>query len=127
MNSPETLTSRRVLVVDDNVDAADSLGALLEIDGHDVRVAHGGHEALQVVQGFVPEVAFVDIGMPDMDGYALAGALRALPSLAGTTLVSLSGYGAPRDRLRSQASGFDQHLTKPASLEMLYAVLAGLG
>ncbi len=117
--------TRRILIVDDNIDAAESLAALLEIDGHLTQVAHNGPDALAAVQRFVPDLAFIDIGMPGMDGYEVAAALRAMPTLQRTVLVALSGWGA-KDRQPAAASCFDQHLTKPAELDAIYGVLAGL-
>lgn len=117
---------KRILIVDDSIDAAESLAALLEIDGHLTQVAHSGPDALAVVQSFVPDLAFIDIGMPGMDGYELAAALRAMPALRRMSLVALSGWGAHKNGQQAGASGFDQHLTKPAELNAIYGVLAGL-
>ena len=115
----------RILVADDNVDAADSLASLLQAGGHTVRTAYDGMEALRIAPAFVPEVAFMDIGMPGMDGYQTARALRALPQLDGLRLVALTGWGAREDRARSREAGFDHHLLKPAAPDQLAAVLAG--
>jgi CheY-like chemotaxis protein len=108
----------RVLVVDDNADAALSLAMLLRILGQDVRTAPDGHAALATAQEFPPDVAFLDIGMPGMSGYDLARAFRAK---WGTTvrLVALTGWGQDDDRRRSHDAGFDEHLTKPADLAAL--------
>ena len=114
----------RVLVVDDNVDAAESLAALLEIEGHATRVAHGGDEALAVAREFRPEVVFLDIGMPGKDGYEVARELRRDPQTRDTVLVALTGWGAQDDRARSRSAGFDHHLTKPASLGAVVDLLA---
>jgi len=118
---PETgpAAARRVLVVDDNQDAAASLAALLESLGHAVRTAHDGAAALAACAGFAPEVAILDIGLPDMDGYALAAALREREDRAGMRLVALTGYGQKADVERAGEAGFDLHLTKPASVEEL--------
>ena len=117
----------RVLVVDDNRDAAESLSLMLELGGHDVRSAHDGPAALEVVRGFVPEVVFLDIGMPGMDGYAVARRLRVDPSLAGAVLVALTGWGSEEDKRRAGEAGFDHHLTKPVAAWEVIEVLARLG
>jgi signal transduction histidine kinase/ActR/RegA family two-component response regulator/transcriptional regulator with GAF, ATPase, and Fis domain len=109
--------SRRVLVVDDNPDAAALLAAALADAGHEVRVAGDGPSALQTVESYIPEIAFVDVGLPVMDGYELAGHLRRVPSLAKTPLVAVTGYVQEGDRERAHASGFIKHLTKPVALE----------
>ena len=114
----------RVLVVDDNVDAAQSLAALLALDGHDTRVVHDGVAALAVASQFRPALVFLDLGMPHMDGYEAARRMRALPALHGTRLVALTGWGAQEDRARSRAAGFDRHLLKPADPDAVSAVLA---
>jgi CheY-like chemotaxis protein len=111
------------LVVDDNVDAAESLGAMLQCSGHDVRVVHGGRAALDAAREFVPEVMILDLGMPDMDGYSVAKAVRSDPTLTGTRLIALSGYGQPEDRRRTQEVGFDQHLVKPVENDVLAAAI----
>jgi PAS domain S-box-containing protein len=116
--------ARRVLVADDNRDAADSLAMLLQIDGHDVRVAHGGGAALAIAQAFRPQVALLDIGMPDMTGYEVASALRREDWGKDIYLIALTGWGQEADRRRSREAGFDRHLTKPADPDELKAVLA---
>ena len=113
----------RILVVDDNVDAAESLGTMLAYSGHDVRVAHGGREALTAARDFAPNVMILDLGMPEMDGYAVARAVRSDPRLADTKLIALSGYGQPDDRRRTAAVGFDEHLVKPVEHDVLTAAL----
>jgi signal transduction histidine kinase/CheY-like chemotaxis protein len=116
---------RRVLVVDDNVDAAQAVAALMGILGHTVRVAHDGPQALAEAERFEPEIAFLDLGLPGLDGYELAQALRqrfngsSLPRL-----VALTGYGLESDRARSAAAGFADHLVKPVDLASLERVLA---
>ena len=113
---------RRVLIADDNRDAADSLGLILGMAGHDVRVAHGGRAALQVAAEFHPEVGLLDIGMPDLNGYDTARALRAEPWGRDMALIALTGWGHPDDKRRASEAGFDLHLTKPvdpAELEEL--------
>ena len=116
-------TGRRVLIADDNKDAADSLAMLLEIDGHEVRVAHSGHAALALAQTFRPEIALLDIGMPELSGYQVAAALRKEPWGKAMQLIALTGWGQESDRRRTKAAGFDWHLTKPIDVDMLYTVL----
>ncbi len=104
-----------ILVVDDNQDAADLLAEVLRDQGHDVQVAHDGHQALQRLTSFRPEVAILDIGLPVMDGYELAVALRDRlgPDLR---LLAVTGYGQERDRARSREVGFEKHFVKPVAL-----------
>ena len=106
----------QVLVVDDNADAAESLGVLLDIEGHAAHIAHTGAEALQVAQAQALDVVFLDIGLPDMSGYDVARRLRMLPGMQKTMLVALTGWGTQDDRQRTRDAGFDRHLTKPAEL-----------
>jgi CheY-like chemotaxis protein len=108
-----------LLLVDDNVDAAESLATLLELEGHSVRVANTGASALELAEEMKPEVAIVDIGMPDMNGYEVAKRIRASAWGQKMTLIALTGWGQPEDRLRAQAAGFDHHCTKPVQLEGL--------
>jgi PAS domain S-box-containing protein len=117
---------RRVLIVDDNVDAANSLSMLLALQGHEIRVAYGAKEALASVGAFRPEVALVDIGLPEMDGYELAQRLRALPEASGLRLIAVTGYGQSEDQQRAMAAGFDAHLVKPVDLSALERALAGM-
>jgi two-component system, sensor histidine kinase len=122
---PEPAAPLRVLVVDDNQDAAESLAALLALAGHHVRVAHGGQEALDTAPDFMPHAVFCDLGMPGMDGHEFARRLRRDGRFATTLLIALTGWGAEEDQRRSRAAGFDRHLTKPASAAALAALLAG--
>ena len=108
-----------ILVVDDNVDAAETLQALLEINGHTVVVAHDGAAALALAEARAPQVVFLDIGLPDMSGHDAATTMRRLPGMAGATLVALTGWGAEQDRQRSSQAGFDHHLTKPADFDIV--------
>lgn len=114
----------RILVVDDNIDAAHSLRSLLEFGGHTLFVAHDGYEAIKMVQDHRPHVAFMDIGMPGMDGYETAAEIRKLNDVSGITLVALTGWGADNDKNRSREAGFNKHLIKPASLEIIDSLLA---
>jgi two-component system, chemotaxis family, sensor kinase Cph1 len=117
---------RRVLVVDDNVDAAQSLAMFLEILGHEVRVAHDGPSALALASGFTPELALLDIGLPGMDGHELARRMHADPALRNTMLVALTGWGTEEDKQRSREAGFDEHLIKPVDAGRLRGLLASL-
>jgi len=119
-----TATPRRILVVDDNVDAAETLAILLRLAGHSVEVAHDGAAAIGMAQAKRPELAFLDLGMPGMDGYELARRLRADKALAGVRLVALTGWGQDEDRRRSAEAGFDLHVVKPVEPAMLDKVLA---
>ena len=114
---------RRVLVVDDNVDAAESLGMLLRIAGHESHVAHDGAMAIEIAKSVHPEIAFFDIGMPGMDGYELARYFRNDPSLREMKLVALTGWGQEEDRKRSKEAGFDGHEVKPVAPESLERIL----
>lgn len=118
--------SRRILIVDDNRDAAGSLGLLLRLNGHEVREANDGPKAIVVASEFHPDLIFLDIGLPGMDGYQVATRLRANPELEKVRVVALSGYGSDQDRARSRAAGFDDHLVKPAEVGMLESILASL-
>ncbi|AEG92139.1 candidate histidine kinase, hybrid [Ramlibacter tataouinensis TTB310] len=113
----------RILVVDDNVDAAESLASLLEIQGHSTRTAHSGERALEVLGGFAPDCALLDIGLPGMSGYELAQRLRAGPAGGECVLVALTGWGSEGDQRRSAQAGFDHHLTKPVEIGRLDRLL----
>jgi len=114
---------RRVLVIDDNVDAAKSLSLLLRHLGHEVETAHDGVEALELARSFRPAIVFCDIGLPGMDGYEVARRLRAQPETKEAALIALTGYGQDRDRIDAGTAGFHMHLLKPMSLESLRDVL----
>jgi PAS domain S-box-containing protein len=116
--------SLRVLVVDDNLDAAESLVALLEVLGHETRAAHDGVEGLEAAREFLPDLVLLDIGLPGMSGYEVARAIRRTPALRQVVLIALTGWGAQSDQQQSHEAGFDQHLTKPVSLEALEQALA---
>jgi two-component system CheB/CheR fusion protein len=117
------LAGRRVLVIDDNVDAAETLRDLLEMSGHAAAVAHDGAAALALARAFAPDAILCDIGLPGMDGYAVARALRADAALAGVLLVALTGYALPEDQRRASEAGFDAHVAKPPPLETIEALL----
>jgi CheY-like chemotaxis protein len=118
------VSHHRVLVVDDNRDAADSLAALISLRGADVGVAHDGAAALEALASERPGLVLLDIGMPGMDGYEVARRMRACPEGRDVTLVALTGWGQSEDRRRSESAGFDAHLVKPVELEELDALLA---
>ena len=115
---------RRILVVDDNPDAADSLAMLLRLDGHEVHTVYGPLEALEAADRLKPEVVFLDIGLPHMDGYEVARRLRANNGQRQLRLVALTGYGQQEDRARSEIAGFDEHLVKPVSPQALEQIFA---
>ena len=114
----------RVLVVDDNADAADLLAMMLNLSGHETSTAYGGAEALRVADVFRPHVIFLDIGLPDMNGYEVARQLRAGPWANAALLVAVTGWGGEEDRRRSKAAGFDLHLTKPVDPAAIDTILA---
>jgi PAS domain S-box-containing protein len=118
--------SRRVLLIEDNVDTAESLREALELDAHAVEVAHTGPAALEKARAFKPDIVFCDIGLPGMDGYAVARAMRADPALARLPLVALTGYAAIEDVEKARAAGFDYHLAKPPTMEALERLLSRL-
>jgi PAS domain S-box-containing protein len=122
---PIPIVARRVLVADDNKDAADSLAMLLRLAGHEVRVAHSGRSALSLAQAFRPDTAVLDIGMPDIDGYGVASALRKEPGGEAMCLIALTGWGQEEDKERACQVGFDHHLTKPVKPETLEVLLSG--
>jgi CheY-like chemotaxis protein len=117
---------RRVLVVDDNRDAADSMGMLLRLKGNDVRTAHDGLEGVELAGTFRPELVLLDIGLPKLNGYDVARQIRRQPGGAEVVLVALTGWGQDEDRRRSQEAGFDLHVVKPVDLMALEQLLAGL-
>jgi two-component system CheB/CheR fusion protein len=114
---PAPARPRRILVIEDNLDAAESLRLALELEGHQVEVAHDGPQGIARARALGPEVVLCDIGLPDMDGYAVAKALRREQGLRDTFLVALTGYALPADQQRAREAGFDAHLTKPVSVE----------
>jgi PAS domain S-box-containing protein len=116
--------SRRILIADDNEDGAKSLAMLLRLAGHKVHVAHNGQMALKLAQSENPQIAILDIKMPDMDGHEVARRLRQQAGLENIVLVAMTGYGQPEDRLRSQEAGFTHHLTKPVDSKQLNELIA---
>jgi CheY-like chemotaxis protein len=114
----------RLLVVDDNRDAADSLALLLGSDGNRVATAYDGETALDLAISEHPHLVLLDIGLPGMNGYAVAEALRQRVDLPGLRLVAITGYGQPEDRERTKAAGFDAHLVKPVDFEALRVLMA---
>jgi len=116
----------RLMVVDDNVDAAQTLALLLETAGYATTVVTGGAEALQAVTQQPPALMFVDIGLPGMDGYELVRRLRALPATQHARIVAVTGYGQPSDRARALEAGFDEHLVKPVQARAVYEILSRL-
>jgi PAS domain S-box-containing protein len=118
-------TALRILVVDDNVDSATTMAALLAMYGHEVRTAHDGLQALEEVSGFRPDVAILDIGMPKMNGYTVATRIREVMGEAQPLLIAVTGWGQQKDRHRSKAAGFDHHLVKPVDPAALSALLSG--
>jgi PAS domain S-box-containing protein len=117
----------RVLVVDDNADAAATLRMLLEVQGHDARAAYTGPAALDLLAEFDAQVVLLDLGMPHMDGFEVARRIRGLPQGRHMVLVALTGWGQADDRQRTADAGFDEHLTKPVDAERLAAILASVG
>ncbi|MBL9025843.1 MAG: PAS domain S-box protein [Myxococcales bacterium] len=114
----------RILLVEDNADAAEMLGSLLELQGHDVRVAYEGVSAVEMAREFLPEVVISDLGLPgELDGYAVARAIREMPELASSYLIALSGYASEDTRRRAREAGFHQHFAKPASIGELERAL----
>jgi PAS domain S-box-containing protein len=122
----QTGPSLRVLVVDDNVDAANTLAMLVSAGGHDIRTAHDGHAALQVAREYRPDVMLLDIGLPGLDGYEVAKQIRETPALQKPVLVAMTGYGQDADRQRSQETGFDHHLVKPADFRAVQEILGAV-
>jgi len=118
---------RRILVVDDNLDAADSLGMLLTMMGNEIQTAHDGLEAVKLAAEFHPDIVLMDLGLPKLSGFEAARRIRAQEGGRATLLVALTGWGQEGDRRRSQDSGFDHHLTKPVEFESLQRLLAGDG
>ena len=118
---------KRVLVVDDNVDAAESIAMVLRVSGYDVRCVHDGPSALAVAENYRPEVVVLDIGLPGMSGYDVAEQLRGRREFRRTPIIAVTGYGQDEDRRRAREAGFDAHLTKPVDPDALQAFVAASG
>jgi CheY-like chemotaxis protein len=114
----------RVLVVDDNRDAAQTLAMLLKIHGHDVQAVHDGRTAFEAALVFRPHLILLDLGLPGMNGFEVATKVRQDPELSQVVLVAMTGYGQESDKQRSQKAGFDLHLVKPADFEEIKQILA---
>jgi len=123
---PASSRQLRILVVDDHIDAATALASILAVKGNVTEVAHSGLSALEAAVKFRPNFVFLDIGMPGMDGYEAARAMRNLAGLEAVILIALTGWGSKADRARSSAAGFDHHLTKPAALDAVDALLRSI-
>jgi PAS domain S-box-containing protein len=122
--SPVRIAPARILVVDDNADAADSLGSLLQLEGHTVVVTYTSTDALARLAEFKPDIVLLDIGLPEIDGYEIARRIRSSPDHRPVRLIALTGYGQAEDRQRAKTSGFDAHLVKPVEFSALQRVLA---
>jgi CheY-like chemotaxis protein/two-component sensor histidine kinase len=121
---PVVSEGRRVLVVDDNVDAAESIAVLLRMEGHEVKTVSDGHQALASSQVFAPSVVVLDIGLPGMDGYELARRLRQLPQTREALFIALTGYGQKEDRAQAAAAGFEHHFIKPADPRAIHTAIS---
>jgi CheY-like chemotaxis protein len=119
-------TSLRALVVDDNVDTAESMALLLKASGHDVRTAHDGPTSLEAARDYRPDVVLLDIGLPGLNGFEVAKRMRQQPTLQNIVLVAMTGYGQEADRQRSHEAGFDHHLVKPAEFKELQRILTSV-
>jgi CheY-like chemotaxis protein len=122
--SPAPATGRRVLVVDDNIDAAETLAMMLEILGQTTSQAHDGNAALRVAEQFKPEVVFMDIGLPGLTGHEAAQRMRQDLGMTEAYIVALSGYGTEEDKRKSLFCGFDNHFVKPLDPSQLPEILA---
>ena len=123
--APALPTTRRILVADDNPDIADTIAELLELDGHEVRVVYDGQAALTLFQSYGPDIVISDIGMPGLTGHQLARAIRETPAGQAVKLIAMTGWGQAQDKAEALAAGFDHHLTKPADIQTLYALVGG--
>ena len=118
---------RRILVVDDFPLAAETLMRILQLEGHDVRIARDGATAVEAIRFHRPDIVLLDIGFPGMDGYEVALSIRKLPCTEGLILIALTGYGQDEDRRRSKEAGFNYHLTKPVDVNALCELISPLG
>jgi CheY-like chemotaxis protein len=119
-------TGLRILVVDDNIDAAQTMAALLRMRGHEAEVVYDGESALRRAHSMAPDVVFLDIGLPGMNGFQVVRELRGRPQTSRAVLIALTGYGQASDRTRSLEAGFDYHLVKPVELQAIEKLLTGL-
>jgi CheY-like chemotaxis protein len=126
VGSHQILSPGRILVVDDNADAAETLAEVLRLVGYETRCVGHADAAMALLGSYVPDLALLDIGLPGIDGYQLAGLLRADPRAARMKLVALTGYGRENDRAQALAAKFDEHLVKPVMIERLLEVLGEL-
>jgi CheY-like chemotaxis protein len=124
--SPHPAVSRRILVVDDNEDSAESLSVLLRLNGHLVESAHDGRHALEAAERFRPDVILLDLGMPGMNGYEVCHKIRMQPWGGDILLIAQTGWGQDQDRQRTKDVGFDGHLTKPIDHDQLEKILTDL-
>jgi CheY-like chemotaxis protein len=120
---PKILSSKRILVVEDNLDGAEMLAEMLKVWGHEVYIAHDGADGFNSALRFYPDVALLDIGLPEMDGYEVARRIRQNPALDGVLLIAVTGFGQETDRQRSEEAGFDHHFTKPLDIEALHRLI----
>lgn len=125
-DSGDSTPKRRLLVVNDNRDAAESMSMLLQMWGHEVVFAYDGPSALETAEQWQPEAVFLDIGLPGMDGYEVAERLRELPHAKGAVLIAITGYGQDDDRRRSRRAGIDHHLVKPVAPDALRSLIDSL-
>ena len=116
-------SGKRILVVDDNADAAESMAVLMGIEGHEVKTVTDAMQALSCLEVFAPQVAIIDIGLPGMNGYELAAGIRATRTVDRPLLIALTGYGQAEDFERSREAGFDHHFVKPADLKAIQAAI----
>lgn len=119
----QQLDPRRILVVDDNRDAADIIAEFLTLYGHEARPVYDGEEALRLASSFAPDVVFLDLGMPGLDGYAVAAKMRSTPAFDKTRVIALTAWSDDVARARVKAAGFDSHLIKPASIDTILGEL----
>jgi CheY-like chemotaxis protein len=120
-----SIPPKRIFIVDDNQDAAEALAGLLQLEGHEVQVATSPKEALERMEAFRPEVALLDIGLPEMNGYELLRKLQSSPALQKVRFIAVTGYGQSDDRERVRDAGFESHLVKPVSMSALARALIG--
>ncbi|SDG80382.1 response regulator [Paraburkholderia phenazinium] len=119
--------AKQILLVDDQADAIDALAMLLELDGYTVRTAYSGADALAAIETFIPDLALIDVSMPNMNGMQLARLLRHNAALANTRLIALTGFGGDAERKQAAEAGFDAHMTKPVSADQLTQLIEGTG